>query len=156
MAILKEGTKAPGFSLPDQNGQLRSLSDYHGKKLAIYFYPKDDTPGCTTQGCNVRDNYQKLIEKGINVVGISKDNIESHKKFASKFKFNFPILSDESMEVLKAYGVWNEKNFFGKTALGIKRTTFLINEKGIIIKVIEKPNVSRHAQEIAEGFGTGL
>ncbi|MEM4257429.1 MAG: thioredoxin-dependent thiol peroxidase [Candidatus Diapherotrites archaeon] len=153
MVVLKEGSKAPDFSLPDQEGKVRSLKDYVGKKLAVYFYPKDDTPGCTTQGCNIRDNYSKLIEKGINVVGISKDNVESHKKFASKFKFNFPILSDEKMQVLKSYGVWQEKSLYGKTFLGIKRTTFLIDEKGVIIKIIEKPDVANHAKEIAEGFG---
>ncbi len=153
MTNLKEGSFASEFSLPDQDGKKRSLKDYNGKKLAIYFYPKDNTPGCTIQGCNLRDNYSKLAKKGINVVGISKDSIESHKKFSTKFKFPFPILSDKNMEVLKAYGVWEEKNAFGKTFLGVQRKTFLVDEKGIIVKIIEKPDVANHAKEIAEGFG---
>jgi peroxiredoxin Q/BCP len=150
---LKEGDKAPEFSLPDQNGKIHKLKDYKGKKLAIYFYPKDDTPGCTIQGCNIRDNYDKLKEKGIEIVGISKDNLESHKKFAAKFKFNFPILSDEKMDVLEKYGVWKKKSLYGKTFLGIARTTFLIDEKGKIAKIISKPKVEVHADEIIKGFG---
>lgn len=150
---LKEGDKAPAFSLPDQEGKMHKLGDYKGKKLAIYFYPKDDTPGCTTQGCNIRDNYTKLKEKGIAIIGISKDSAESHVNFAAKFKLNFPILSDEKMDALQKYGAWKEKSMYGKTFLGVARTTFLVDEKGKIVKIISKPNVSSHADEIIAGFG---
>jgi len=120
--------------------------------VAVYFYPKDDTSGCTTQGCSIRDNLDALDGKGIVVLGISKDGVESHKKFAEKFKFNFPILSDEKGEVIEKYGAWKEKSMYGKTFMGIHRMTFLIDEKGAVVKVIEKPDVERHAQEIIEGF----
>ncbi len=150
--MLSVGKKAPGFSLKDQNGKLRRLSDYKGKKLAIYFYPKDDTPGCTTQGCNIRDNFGKLGKYGIEVLGISKDNVESHKKFSGKYQFNFPILADEKGEVIEKYGVWKEKSMYGKTFMGICRTTFLIDENGKVVKIIAKPDVSNHAEEITEGF----
>lgn len=147
------GKKAPLFSLSDQNGKLHSLADYCGKKLALYFYPKDDTPGCTAQGCSVRDNFAALKEKGIVVLGVSKDSVDSHKKFAEKFKFNFPVLSDEKGETIEKYGVWKEKSMYGRTFLGIARTTFLIDEKGKIVKVIERPDTANHAREIIEGFG---
>jgi len=146
------GDKAPQFSLPDQNGKIHALSNYTGKKVAVYFYPKDDTSGCTSQGCNIRDNLGRLKKYGIVVLGISKDGVESHKKFAEKFKFNFPILSDEKGEVLGKYGVWKEKSMYGKTFLGTHRTTFLIDEKGIVVKVIAKPDVAGHAEEIIAGF----
>lgn len=145
--------KAPLFALKDQNGAIHKLSDYRGKKLALYFYPKDNTPGCTTQGCNIRDNFSTLVEKGIVVLGVSKDSVESHKKFVEKFGFNFSILSDTEGKVIEAYGVWKEKSMYGKTFLGIRRTTFLIDEKGKIVKIIEKPDVGRHAEEILTGFG---
>ncbi|MCR4369010.1 MAG: thioredoxin-dependent thiol peroxidase [archaeon] len=147
------GKKAPGFALIDQNAKSHKLSDYLGKKVALYFYPKDDTPGCTTQGCNIRDNYSALNKSGIVVLGVSKDKQDSHKKFAQKYSLNFPILSDEKLEVLKKYGVWREKSMYGKTFLAVHRTTFLIDEKGVLKKIISKPNVSQHAEEIEQGFG---
>ncbi len=150
---LKEGDMAPAFSLSDQHGAVHRLSDYKGKKVALYFYPKDDTPGCTTQGCSIRDNYAGLKKKGIIVLGVSKDSIERHKKFADKYRFNFPILSDGKMETLQNYGVWKEKSMYGRTFLGVVRTTFLINGDGRIVKIIAKPDTSNHAEEIMKGFG---
>ena len=149
---LKEGMKAPDFSLPSQDGGKVKLSDFRGKKIALYFYPKDDTPGCTTQGCNLRDNFSRLKEKNIVVLGVSKDSVESHKKFAEKFGFPFKILSDEKLGVLEKYGVWKEKSLYGKTFLGVHRTTFLIDGKGIIKKIISRPDVSNHSLEIFMGF----
>lgn len=151
--ILKAGKNAPGFSLPDQYGKAHALKDYTGRKVALYFYPKDDTPGCTTQGCSIRDNFSALREKGIVVLGVSKDSVESHKKFADKFKFGFPLLSDPEGRTIEAYGAWKKKSMYGKTFLGICRTTFLIDESGKVVKVLDKPDVARHAQEIIEGFG---
>ncbi len=152
MKMLQEGEKAPEFSLPDQGGKTHSLADYRGKKVALYFYPKDDTPGCTAQGCSIRDNFSGLKKKGIFVIGISKDSVESHKKFAEKFKFGFPILSDTEGKIIEAYGAWKEKSMYGKTFLGIARTTFLIDEVGTIKKIIAKPDTAGHAKEIIEGF----
>ena len=149
---LKEGMKAPDFSLPSQDGGKVKLSDFRGKKIALYFYPKDETSGCTTQACNIRDNWEALKKKGIHVFGVSKDSIESHKKFSEHHKFSFPILSDEKMETLQKYGVWKEKSMYGKTFLGIHRTTFLIDENGKIRKIISKPDVSNHSLEIFMGF----
>ncbi|MCR4335115.1 MAG: thioredoxin-dependent thiol peroxidase [archaeon] len=150
--MLETGQKAPGFSLKDQNGKIISLSDFYGKKVAVYFYPKDDTPGCTTQGCNIRDNFSELKKKNILIFGISKDSPESHKRFSEKYGFNFPILSDEKGEVIEKYGVFKEKSIFGKTFMGIIRTTFLIDEKGIIKKIIKKPDTANHSKEIIQGF----
>lgn len=149
---LKIGDRAPEFRLKDQKGSEHSLQNYNGKKLALYFYPKDDTPGCTTQGCNIRDNFDGLKKEGIAALGISKDTVEAHKKFAEKFKFNFPILSDPEGKVIEAYGVWKEKSMYGKTFMGIARMTFLI-ENGKIKSIIEKPDVANHSKEIIEGFG---
>ncbi|MEK6957471.1 MAG: thioredoxin-dependent thiol peroxidase [archaeon] len=150
--MIQEGQKAPDFSLKDQNNETVKLSSLKGKKVALYFYPKDDTPGCTAQACNIRDNYAELKKNGILVYGISKDSIDSHKKFAQKYKFFFPILSDETGKVIEAYGAWKEKSMYGKTFMGIARTTFLIDEKGTIKKIISKPNVAEHTKEIIEGY----
>ena len=150
--MLKEGEIAPDFTLKNQNNETIKLSDFKGKKVALYFYPKDDTSGCTAQACSVRDNYETLKKKGIVILGVSRDSIESHKQFADKYKFSFPILSDENGEVIEKYHVYKEKSMFGHTFLGIKRTTFLIDEKGIIKKIIDKPVPENHTQEILEGF----
>ncbi len=150
--MLKEGTKAPDFELANQEGKTFRLGDFKGKKVALYFYPKDDTSGCTAQGCNIRDNYAELKKKGIIVLGVSKDSVQSHEKFAKKYSFNFPILADETGKTIQAYEVFKEKSMFGNTFLGIKRTTFLIDEKGTIVKIIEKPNTAEHAKEIIQGF----
>ena len=148
----KSGEKAPDFSLPNQKGNVVKLSELKGKKVCLYFYPKDDTPGCTKQACNIRDNWKALEKKGILVFGISKDSVKSHGKFAEKYSFSFPVLSDEKKEVIEKYGVFKEKSMYGKTFLGVQRTTFLMNEKGIIIKIIKKPVVGNHAEEIVAGF----
>ncbi len=150
--MIEEGKKAPNFSIKNQKGKTVNLTDFAGKKVAIYFYPKDNTPGCTKQACSIRDGWKELREKEIVVLGISKDSLKSHTNFSSKFELPFDILSDEKGEVIEKYGVFKQKSIFGKTFLGIQRTTFLINEKGIIIKIIKKPIVAEHAFEILKGF----
>ena len=131
--MLEKGTKSPEFSLPDENGEIRSLADYKGKKLILYFYPKDNTPGCTKQACGFAELYPQFNEKGVEVIGISKDSVASHKKFKDKYSLPFTILSDTELETIKAYDVWKEKKLYGKTSMGIVRTTYLIDEQGIII-----------------------
>ena len=136
--MLTIGTKAPEFTLPDQNGELHSLSDYAGKKLILYFYPKDNTPGCTKQACNFGELYPLFREKGAVVVGVSKDSVASHKKFEEKFGLPFTILSDPELTAIKAYDVWQEKKNYGKISMGVVRTTYLIDETGVIVKAFEK------------------
>lgn len=145
---LAEGKKAPAIKLKDQNGKTISLSDYTGKKVVIYFYPKDMTPTCTVQACNLRDNFDLLKKNGIVVLGISPDDVDSHKKFESKHDLPFTLLADPKQDVLKKYGVWGEKSMYGRKYMGVLRTTFLIDEKGVIRKIIEKPKSSEHAKEI--------
>ncbi len=140
--------KAPDFSLPDQKGKIHKLSDYKGKWVVLYFYPKDDTPGCIKEACGFRDNVEEFKKKGAVILGVSKDSVESHKKFAEKYQLNFPILADTGKEVLKAYGAWGEKKFLGKTFMGTLRNTYLINPKGNITKKFEKVNPLIHPQEI--------
>ncbi len=149
---LEEGKKAPAFSGVDQNGNKISLADFKGKKLALYFYPKDDTPGCTSQACSIRDGFKSLTKKGIEVVGVSPDDKQSHTKFVTKYDLPFRIIADTDKKILEKYGVWAEKSMYGKKYMGVVRTTFLIDEKGVIAKVIEKPKVKEHADEIAAGF----
>jgi peroxiredoxin Q/BCP len=152
MTQLKEGQEAPYFEGTDQDGKTISLSDFTGKKLALYFYPKDNTPGCTAEACNLRDNYNELLEKGINVVGVSMDSEKSHRKFADKYSLPFPLIADTSKKILNDYGVWREKKLYGKSFLGIVRTTFIINEKGIIEKIIEKVETSDHSRQILKNL----
>jgi len=140
--------KAPNFELLDQNGQKHKLKDYKGKWLVIYFYPRDNTPGCTIEACSFRDYNEKMIEEDIKIIGISKDTLKSHNNFASKFKLNFPILSDEKTDVIKAYGALGIKKMFGKEYTGTLRKTFIINPKGEIIKVYEKVKPLNHAKEV--------
>lgn len=140
--------KAPDFALPDQLGNTRSLADYANKWRIVYFYPKDDTPGCTTEACNFRDNYHKLQSMGVQILGISKDSIESHKKFAEKYNLNFPILSDPDKKIIKEYEAWGEKKFMGKTFDGVLRKTYLISPDGKVKKIYEKVNPLVHAEEI--------
>src|SRR4051794_27383294 len=135
MPELKEGDKAPQFTGVDQNGKTVSLTDFHGKKVVLYFYPKDDTPGCTAQACNLRDNYSELLKKGFQVVGVSTDSVKSHKKFENKFKLPFPLIADEDKKIVELYGVWGEKQFMGRNFMGTKRTTFLIDEEARIKKI---------------------
>lgn len=146
--------KAPDFTLPDQTGTDRSLSDYAGKWLILYFYPKDDTPGCTTEACSFRDEYDYLQEKGLGVVGISKDSVKSHAKFAEKFNLKFPLLADPDHEVIESYGAWGPKKFMGREFLGTHRNTYLINPDGQIAKVYEGVTPKGHAGQILKDFET--
>ncbi|EHL15682.1 hypothetical protein HMPREF9630_02034 [Peptoanaerobacter stomatis] len=136
--MLEIGTKAPEFELQDQNGDLHKLSDYLGKKVVLYFYPKDNTPGCTKQACGFSEMYPQFIEKNAVVIGVSKDSVKSHKKFEENHNLGFTLLSDEQLDTIKAYDVWKEKKNYGRTYMGIERTTYLIDEKGIIIKSFGK------------------
>jgi peroxiredoxin Q/BCP len=147
---LKEGAKAPAFKGKDQDGRKISLSDFKGKKTVLYFYPQDDTPTCTVQACNLRDNYKILQLKGIEIIGVSEDGIEKHKKFEHKYQLPFRLIADEEHAVINAYDVWGKKQFMGKIYDGLVRTTFLINEKGIIDHIINKPTTKAHAEEILE------
>ena len=148
MTHLKEGDQAPAFQGTDQDGKLHSLESYKGKKLVLYVYPKDNTPSCTNQACNLRDNYQHLLAKGYAVLGVSMDDEKAHRKFIDKFELPFPLIADTDRKLIDAYGVWGEKKFMGKIYDGIHRTTFIINEQGIIEKIIEKPKTKQHAEEI--------
>lgn len=148
MTHLKEGDKAPIFKGVDQEGKTVSLSDLKGKKVILYFYPKDMTPGCTVQACNLRDNYDALLKKGYAVVGVSTDGEKSHQKFAEKYELPFPLLADDSKTIVMQYGVFGEKKMMGKTYDGVFRTTFLINENGVIDKIIAKPDTKNHTEEI--------
>ena len=148
--MLEKGTKAPEFSLPDENGEIRNLSDYKGKKLILYFYPKDDTPGCTKQACGFADLYPQFSEKDVEIIGISKDSVASHKKFKEKYSLPFTILSDTELQTIKAYDVWKEKKLYGKTSMGIVRTTYLIDENGVIIKAMDKVKAAENPEEMLE------
>lgn len=148
MKELKAGDEAPLFSGLDQNGNKVNLIDYKGKKVVLYFYPKDNTPGCTAQACNLRDNESILTEKGIVVIGISADSVLSHSKFSEKHSLPFPLIADTDKVILNQYGVWGEKKFMGRTFDGIHRTTFIIDENQKIIEVIRKPNTKNHTEEI--------
>ena len=136
--MLETGTKAPDFELPDQNGQIHRLSDYRGKKVILYFYPKDNTPGCTKQACGFSERLPLFLEKGAVGLGVSKDSVESHKRFEEKQNLAFTILSDPERKVIEAYDVWKEKKNYGKVSMGVVRTTYLIDENGIIIKANDK------------------
>jgi peroxiredoxin Q/BCP len=149
---IKAGSKAPAFTGVDQNGNSISLKDYKGKKVVLYFYPKDDTPGCTAQACNLRDNHSDLLKKGFVVIGVSVDSVKKHKKFEEKYELPFSLIADEDKKIVEAYGVWGEKKFMGKTYMGTSRTTFLIDENGKIKAVIEKPDTKNHAAEVMEAW----
>ena len=148
--MLKEGDVAPDFELRDQNGKLHKLSDYRGKIVAVYFYPKDDTTGCTKQACSIRDSSKELQKAGIVVLGISGDDEKSHDTFAKKYNLPFPLLADSSKKTIQAYGAWGEKNLYGKIMQGIFRTTFIINGSGIIQTVISKVDTEHHAEQILQ------
>jgi thioredoxin-dependent peroxiredoxin len=148
MGHLKEGSKAPMFEGIDQNGNTIKLTDFAGKKLVLYFYPKDNTPGCTAEACNLRDNYESFIKKGFSVVGVSPDSEKSHKGFAGKYSLPFPLIADTSTKILNDYGVWGEKKMYGKSYMGVLRTTFIIDEKGVIEKIIEKVDTADHTEQI--------
>jgi peroxiredoxin Q/BCP len=149
---LKEGDKAPAFTGLDQNGRKISLSDYRGKKVILYFYPKDDTPGCTAQACNLRDNYASLKKKGFEIIGVSVDNEKSHKKFEEKYDLPFTLIADSDKKIVNSYGVFGEKKFMGRAYMGTMRTTFVIDEKGIIEKIIVKPDTKNHARQVLDAL----
>ncbi|WBA43452.1 thioredoxin-dependent thiol peroxidase [Hymenobacter canadensis] len=148
MPIPQIGDAAPAFEAPDQHGNLHRLQDYAGRKVALYFYPKDDTSGCTAQACDLRDNYQSLQAAGIQVLGVSIDSEKSHKKFADKYELPFPLLVDEDKKLVEAYGVWQEKSMYGRKYMGTMRYTFLIDADGRIEKVITKVDTKNHAAQL--------
>ena len=150
--MLREGDKAPLFNGLDQDGNKISLTDYKGKKVVLYFYPEDNTPTCTIESCNLRDNITPLTKKGFVVVGVSANDEKSHKKFATKFNLPFPLLADTDKKAINAYGVWGDKSLFGHKYKGIIRTTFVIDEKGKIEKIFNKVKSKNHAQQILESF----
>ncbi|HEX2865438.1 MAG TPA: thioredoxin-dependent thiol peroxidase [Ignavibacteriales bacterium] len=151
--MLKEGDKAPEFTLKDTNGNTVSLEDFLGKKVVLYFYPKDDTPGCTKEACSFRDNLPAFGGLNAVILGLSADSEESHRKFTSKYNLPFTLLSDPDKKVIQAYGVWKEKNMYGKKSMGIERTTFIIDEQGRIMKVFPKVKVDGHVEEVMEAIG---
>ena len=150
MKQLVEGIAAPDFSGINQNGETISLAGFKGKKLILYFYPKDDTPGCTAEACNLNDNYEFWISKGYEVVGVSPDSTDSHQKFVKKYGLKFNLIADTQKEILEAYGVWGEKENYGKTYMGVIRTTFVINEKGVIEKIFKKVDTKEHTGQIVK------
>jgi thioredoxin-dependent peroxiredoxin len=152
MMQLKEGIKAPVFEGIDQNGKKIKLVDFTGKKVVLYFYPKDDTPGCTAEACNLRDNWDSFLKKGFVVIGVSPDNEKSHKGFAEKYSLPFSLISDTSKKIVNDYGVWGEKKMYGRTFLGVIRTTFIIDEKGVIEKIISKVDTGEHTKQIFEMY----
>ncbi len=152
MAELNEGQKAPDFTAKDQNGADISLSDFSGKEVILYFYPKDDTPGCTAEACSFRDNYQSLLKQGFEVLGVSTDDEKSHQKFISKYSLPFPLISDTDKNIVELYGVWVEKNMYGKKYMGIARKTFIIGKDGIITKIISKVDTKNSSQQVIDSL----
>ena len=153
MAQLKEGATAPAFSGKDQDGKTIRLSDYKGKKVILYFYPKDDTPGCTAEACNLRDNYQGLLSKGFAIIGVSPDDEISHAKFRTKYTLPFSLIADHDASIIKAYGAWGEKKMYGRSSMGVLRTTYVIDEQGKIKKVFTKVDTQNHTQQILTELG---
>jgi len=145
---LKVGDKAPAILAVDQNGKMISLEDYKGSKVILYFYPKDDTPGCTAEACNLRDNYDALLVKGFKILGVSADNAASHQKFAGKYNLPFPLIPDMDKKIINAYGVWGKKKFMGREYDGINRMTFIISEDGNILKIFDKVQTKDHSDQI--------
>lgn len=156
MTLPAVGKAAPAFSAFNQDGEKISLKDFKGTKVALYFYPQDNTPTCTTQACNLRDNFALLKKHGIQVIGVSPDNVKSHKKFEEKFKLPFPLVADEGSVIAEKYGVWGPKKFMGREYIGLHRTTFAIDENGKLKAIIEKPVSKDHAREILEAFGISV
>lgn len=156
MILIKEGMQAPFFEGTDQSGNSISLSDFKGKKLILYFYPKDNTPGCTNEACNLRDNYKELTEQGFAIVGVSPDSEKSHTKFADKHSLPFPLIADTERKILTNYGAFGEKKMYGKTFLGVKRTTVIIDENGNIEKVIKKVDTKEHTSQIYKLYEINL
>jgi peroxiredoxin Q/BCP len=152
MSKIKIGDKAPDFKGIDQNGKIIASKDLKGKKVILYFYPKDDTPGCTAESCNLRDNYQALLKIGYAVVGVSADNEKSHKKFADKYELPFPLIADTEKEILESYEAWGEKSMYGKKYMGIIRKTYVIDEKGNIERIFDKVDTKNHTEQILETY----
>ena len=152
MTSLKVGDKAPDFEGVNQNGENISLKDFAGKKLILYFYPKDNTPGCTAESCNLSDNYESWLDKGFEVVGVSPDSQKSHQKFAEKFGFRFNLIADTEKEILEAYGAWGLKKMYGKEYMGVLRKTFVIDENGVIVEIFEKVKTKDHTNQIVEAL----
>lgn len=148
--MLEIGTKAPAFTLPDQNGKMHSLEEYKGKKVILYFYPKDNTSGCTKQACGFGSLYPQFTEKGAVILGVSKDSVASHKKFEEKYALPFVLLSDTELEVIKAYDVWKEKKNYGKVSMGVLRTTYLIDENGIVVKGFDKVKAAENPAQMLQ------
>jgi peroxiredoxin Q/BCP len=152
MTSITEGSKAPAFKGKDQNGNTVSLTDFKGKRVVVYFYPEDDTPTCTVQACNLRDNFGLLKKEGIIVLGISPDEEKKHKKFETKYELPFTLIADPSHTIIDKYGVWGEKQLYGRHYMGLHRTTFLIDEKGIVKKIFLKPKSKQHTEEILKAW----
>jgi peroxiredoxin Q/BCP len=153
MENLKVGDKAPDFTGTDQNGKTISLGDFKGKTVILYFYPKDDTPGCTAEACNFRDNYASLTSKGYEVIGVSTDSEKSHTKFVTKYSLPFTLIADEDKKIVESYGVWVEKSMYGKTYMGIARSTYIIDKEGIITHIIEKVDTKNSSQQVLDLVG---
>ena len=150
--MLEVGTKAPDFTLPDQNGDIHTLEEYRGKKVILYFYPKDNTAGCTKQACGFAERYPQFLEKGAVVLGVSKDSVKSHKNFETKYTLPFTLLSDPERQAIEAYDVWKEKKNYGKVSMGVVRTTYLIDENGIIVKAMDKVKAADNPQQMLEAL----
>lgn len=150
MATLQQGDKAPEFTAKDQNGNTVSLNDFRGKTVVLYFYPKDDTPGCTAEACDFRDNYQFLSSQGYEVIGVSTDDEKSHKKFETKYSLPFTLIADAEQEIVNSYGVWVEKNMYGKKYMGTQRTTFIIDPEGTISHIISKVDTKNSSQQVLD------
>ena len=148
MPELKEGDLAPAIEAVDQSGEMITLKEYRGKKIVLYFYPKDNTPGCTTESCDLRDNYSQFLEKGFEVIGVSADSEKSHQNFISKYNLPFRLISDVDKKVLQDYNAWGEKKMYGKTYMGVLRKTYIIDEKGYVEKIIEKVKTKEHSRQI--------
>jgi peroxiredoxin Q/BCP len=153
MTQLKEGTPAPVFKGTDQDGKTVSLEDFKGKKVILYFYPKDDTPGCTAEACNLRDNYDALLSRGFAIVGVSPDDMKSHVRFRSIYDLPFSLIADPETTIIRTYGAWGEKNMYGKKYMGVLRTTFVLDESATILKIIRKVDTKDHTRQILEELG---
>lgn len=150
--MLATGTKAPAFSLPDQNGDIHTLEEYRGRKVILYFYPKDNTAGCTKQACGFAERYPQFMEKGAVILGVSRDSVKSHKNFETKYELPFTLLSDPELTVIQAYDVWKEKKNYGKVSMGVVRTTYLIDEEGVIIRAMDKVKAVDNPQQMLEAL----
>ncbi len=155
MAFLKEGSKAPAFEGRDQDGKTIRLEDFKGKKVIVYFYPKDDTPGCTAEACNLRDNYSYWLNKGYEVIGVSPDNEKSHVRFREKHNLPFNLIADPEKKIINVYGAWGEKKFMGKSFHGVLRSTYVIDEEGTIEKVISKVDTKKHSTQLIQELNIG-